>query len=118
MEVIRMTGREVVKKIVEENSMSNAAFAKRCGVSGAAMWDRLNSTKVKDIPLSLLNDMLRVLDYKIVVVPANTKVPVGGYYVDGISAKPKTNKAKPEKKSDGIAVASDDDFDEDELPSW
>jgi hypothetical protein len=103
-----MTGREVVKKIVEENGMSNAAFAKRCGVSGAAMWDRLNNIKVKDIPLSLLNDMLRVLDYKILVVPANAKVPAGGYYVDGISAKPKAKQSKTDKSADDNSAIGDD----------
>lgn len=64
-----MTGREIVKSIMEKQGVSNATMAKRLNISNAAMWDRVNSPKVKDIPLSILLDMLRVMDYKIQIVP-------------------------------------------------
>lgn len=70
-----MTGREIVKIIMEKQNVSNADMAKRLNITNAAMWDRVNSPKVKDIPLSILAEMLRVMDYKIQIVPAkkNTK---------------------------------------------
>ena len=64
-----MTGREIVKSIMEKQGVSNADMAKRLNITNAAMWDRINSPKVKDIPLSILSDMLRVMDYKIQIVP-------------------------------------------------
>ena len=83
-----MRGREIVKTIMEKNGISNATLAHRLEVSLATMWDRVNSKKVKDIPLSTLNEMVRALDYKIVVVPSNKKVNVGEYEVtNGISSK-------------------------------
>ena len=83
-----MRGREIVKTIMEKNGISNAMLAHRLEVSLATMWDRVNSKKVKDIPLSTLNEMVRALDYKIVVVPSNKKVNVGEYEVtNGISSK-------------------------------
>ena len=64
-----MTGREIIKLIMEKQGLSNADMAKKLNISNAAMWDRVNSPKVKDIPLSILADMLRVMGYKIQIVP-------------------------------------------------
>ena len=64
-----MTGREIIKSIMEKQGLTNADMAKKCKISNAAMWDRVNSPKVKDIPLSILSDMLRVMGYKIQIVP-------------------------------------------------
>lgn len=97
----KVTGREVMKKIVEDNKWTVAEFARRCGTTSPTMWDRLNSTKVKDIPLSMLNDMLRVAGYKILVVPSTAKVPNGGYYVDCISSDPEHDQKIAAKYKNG-----------------
>ncbi|MBQ8707992.1 MAG: winged helix-turn-helix transcriptional regulator [Succinivibrionaceae bacterium] len=76
-----MKGREIVKTIMEKTNVSNAQLAHRLGVTIATMWDRINSKKVKDIPLSTLNEMVRALDYKIVVVPASKQVKDDEYLV-------------------------------------
>lgn len=77
-----MKAREIVKTIMETLDVSNAAMAGRLSITPAALWDRLNTKKVKDIPVSTLNEMLKVLDYKIVIVPRETRVPTNGYTVD------------------------------------
>lgn len=77
-----MTGREIIKQIMEEQGISNAELAAKLNITQAALWDRLNNRKVKDIPLSLLNEMLRMLDYKIHIVPRKTQVPDKGYKVE------------------------------------
>lgn len=77
-----MKAREVVKVIMENLSVSNATMAGRLSISQAALWDRLNTKKVKDIPVSTLNEMLKVLDYKVIIVPRETRVPTNGYSVD------------------------------------
>lgn len=64
-----MTGREIIKEIMNEQGIANADMASRLGITQAALWDRLNNKKVKDIPLSLLSEMLRVLDYTVQIAP-------------------------------------------------
>jgi len=64
-----MTGREIIKAIMDEQGITNAELAARLNITQAALWDRLNNKKVKDIPLSLLNEMLRMLDYTIQITP-------------------------------------------------
>lgn len=86
-EVIKMRGREIVRAIMDKNGVSNAQLAHQMEVSLATMWDRVNSKKVKDIPLSTLNDMIRALGYKIVVVPSNKRIADGEYEV---TSKPST----------------------------
>ena len=77
-----MTGKEIVKTIMEQQSVSNAELAHKVNVKPTAMWDRLNNTNSKDLNVSLLNDMVRVLGYKIQVVPSTCKTPDGGFKVE------------------------------------
>lgn len=77
-----MKAREIVKTIMNTLNVTNATMAARLSISQAALWDRLNTKKLKDIPVSTLNEMLKVLDYKIVIVPRETRVPTNGYTVD------------------------------------
>ena len=77
-----MKGREIIKAVMERKGKTNADLAANLEITPAALWDRLNSKKVKDIPVSLLQDMLRAMDYKVVVVPRTTRLPIDGYEVD------------------------------------
>lgn len=77
-----MTGKEIVRAIMEEKNVSNAELAHQVGIKPTAMWDRLNNTNSKDLNVSLLSGMLRVLGYKIQIVPYNKKTAEGTYEVD------------------------------------
>ena len=77
-----MTGREIIKEIMKEQGITNAEMADRLNITQATLWDRLNNKKVKDIPLSLLSEMLRVLDYNVQIVPRATRIPDKGYKVE------------------------------------
>lgn len=77
-----MRGREILKQVMEVKSLTNAQVAKRLKVSNATVWERLNNKNVKDIPVSLMSEMLRVMDYKVIVVPNESRIPDGGYEVD------------------------------------
>ena len=77
-----MKGREIIKAVMEKQGESNAALASKLNISSAALWDRLNSKKVKDIPVSLLQEMLRVMGYKVIIVPRSTRLPIDGYEVE------------------------------------
>lgn len=64
-----MTGREIVKTLMNEKNVSNADMANRLHISQAALWDRLNNKKIKDIPLSTMCEMLAAIDCDLLVVP-------------------------------------------------
>lgn len=81
-----MNGREIIKDIMSKLNISNATLANRLGVTQATLWDRLDTTPRKnkprkDIPVSLLSEMVQVMDYKVVVVPSSTRVPKDGYAI-------------------------------------
>lgn len=69
-----MTSKEIVKSIMEQKNVSNAELAHQVGIKPTAMWDRLNNTNSKDLNVALLSEMLRVLGYKIQIVPYNKKI--------------------------------------------
>lgn len=81
-----MNNREIIKTIMKEQEVSNSVLAKRLGVTQATLWDRLDTTPRKgkprkDISVALFSEMLRALDYKVVVVPENARIRDG--YVIG-----------------------------------
>lgn len=77
-----MNAKEIVKVIMEEKGITQAIMSDRLGISRQAMWDRLNNKKNKDLSVAVLDDMLRVLDCKIVVLPREARTPKGGYEVE------------------------------------
>lgn len=82
-----MRGREILKQVMESNGISNADLAKRLGVSNATIWERLNNKNVKDIPVSLMVDMLKVMDYKVLVVPADRRIREEEYEVSSLKTE-------------------------------
>ena len=82
-----MTGREISKDIMTKQGMSNSTYAKELSITSAALWDRLDTQPRKgkarkDIPVSLLTNMVNVLGYKLVVMPNEVEVPENWYEVD------------------------------------
>ena len=77
-----MKAREITKVIMDKQGVNNASMAERLNITQAALWDRLNTKKAKDIPVSMLSEMLRALDYKVVIVPRSSRLPSDGYEVE------------------------------------
>ena len=77
-----MTTQEIIKEIMGMKNETNAGLASKLEISQAALWDRLNNTKRKDLSISVLSKMLRLLDYKIQIVPRDKQSPKGGYELD------------------------------------
>ena len=77
-----MKAREITKVIMDKQGVNNASMADRLNITPAALWDRLNNKKVKDIPVSTLSEMLRALDYKVVIVPRSSRISADGYEVE------------------------------------
>lgn len=101
-----MNGREIIKAIMELKNINNATLASDLGITQAALWDRLDTQPRKnkprkDIPVSLLSEMVRTMDYKVIVVPENTTVSDGSFVIDEnteelsqADKKPKSNRIK------------------------
>jgi transcriptional regulator with XRE-family HTH domain len=88
-EVIKMNEKEIVIKLMEEQGKTNAQMAAALGISPAAMWDRLNSPKNKSLTISKLNEMLRALDYEIVLMPRAKAGNIKGAFVVSSSGSDK-----------------------------
>lgn len=64
-----MNEKEIVMKLMEQQNKTNAQMASALNITPAAMWDRLNSTKTTSLTVKKLNEMLRALDYEVVIMP-------------------------------------------------
>ena len=74
-----MTTQEIIKELMKTQNETNASFAGKLEISQAALWDRLNNSKRKDFSVTILSRMLRLLGYKIQIVPFDKQKPKDGY---------------------------------------
>lgn len=77
-----MTSKEIVSNLMQEQGVTNAEMAAKLDVTQAALWDRLNPKKTNNMTVKKLNEMLKMLDYKVVAVPRKSRLPEGGYEVE------------------------------------
>ena len=70
---------EAVRAIMKEQDVGTNKMADRMGKPARLVSDRLSQ---ENISIVKLNEMLRLLDYKVVIVPRASRVPEGGYEVD------------------------------------
>lgn len=77
-----MTTQEIIKDIMAKQNQTNAGVASKLEISQAALWDRLNNTKRKDLSISVLLKMLRLFEYKIQIVPRKKQLPEDSYELD------------------------------------
>lgn len=96
-----MRGRDIMKAIMKQEEIENAELARKLEISNAAIWERLNNKNVKDIPVSLMNEMVRAMGYKVVVVPIECGVPKKGHVV--------TSESSTKEKVDLDALLSDEE---------
>lgn len=99
-----MTGREIIKAIMEKVNVSNATLAHRLKIKPTAMWDRLNSSKIKDIPLATLDEMVRALDYKVLIVPSTSKCPKDGFEVESPRTEPRATRKQEVRVSTDVST--------------
>lgn len=62
-----MTGKDIIKALMEKQMVTNAQLANRLGLTQATMWARLNNQSAKDLQLSVFGEMLDALGYEIVI---------------------------------------------------
>lgn len=74
-----MKALESVKDIMEKTGVKQVTLRKRLGLSSGSMTMRL---KMENISVDKLNEMLRMLDYKLVIMPNTVQNKDGWYEVD------------------------------------
>lgn len=74
-----MIAMEAVKEVMKLKEVRPAMLCDRLGIKSNVLSERF---KQKNVSVSKLNEMLRLMDYKIVVVPRETRVPEGGFEVE------------------------------------
>ena len=74
-----MIAMEAVKEIMKLKEVRPAVLCDRLKIKSNVLSERF---KQKNVSVEKLNDMLRALDYKVVVVPRDTRIPEGGYEIE------------------------------------
>ena len=74
-----MKTNEAVREIMKEQEVGVSTLASRIGKTPRLVSDRL---AMENISIGKLNELLRVLDYKVVVVPRSRVTKSGEYEVE------------------------------------
>lgn len=74
-----MTALEAVKEVMRIKNVKQIELAERIKVKQNTLSERLTQ---KNVSVQKLDEMLNAMDYKIVVVPRNAKVPENGFEVE------------------------------------
>lgn len=79
-EVLTMTSREAILELLKKQGKTKANLAALLGISQATLWDRL-APKKKSITIITYNEMLRALDYELVIMPRGKAEEVEDAYI-------------------------------------
>lgn len=74
-----MIAMDAVKEIMKLKDVRPAVLCDRLKIKSNVLSERF---KQKNVSVEKLNDMLRAMDYKVVVVPRDTRLPEGGYEIE------------------------------------
>jgi hypothetical protein len=74
-----MIAMEAIKEIMKLKDIRPAVLCDRLKIKSNVLSERF---KQKNVSVEKLNDMLRVMDYKVVVVPREARIPEGGYEIE------------------------------------
>ena len=70
---------EVIRKIMQIKSVNGSTLASRLSIKQSTLSQRFTQ---KNISIDKMNEMLRVMDYKMIVVPRQTRLPDGGFELE------------------------------------
>jgi transcriptional regulator with XRE-family HTH domain len=76
-----MNSKEVVKKLIDEQGVTQADVAAKMNITPATLWDRINSKKTNSLTVKKLNEILRALGYEIVIMPRAKAGKIENAYV-------------------------------------
>lgn len=70
---------DAIKSVMERKGVTQAALCSRLGVKQQTMSMRMTQ---ENVSIGKANEMLRAMDYKIVIMPRESRIPEGGYEVE------------------------------------
>jgi hypothetical protein len=74
-----MIAMEAVREIMKIKEVRPAVLCDRLKIKSNVLSERF---KQKNVSVEKLNEMIRAMDYKVVIVPRETKVPENGFEVE------------------------------------
>lgn len=74
-----MIAMEAVKEVMKRKEVRPAMLCDRLGIKSNVLSERF---KQKNVSVSKLNEMLRILDYKVLIVPREARTPDGGFEIE------------------------------------
>lgn len=74
-----MTSAQIIRKVMEIKEVRPSVLASRIGIKNNVLSERLGQ---KNMSVAKLNETLRPLDYKIIVVPRECRIPEGGFELE------------------------------------
>ena len=74
-----MKSNKAVRQIMKDRGVGTNTLADRLGKPARLVSDRLSQ---ENISIEKLDEMLRLLDYKIVVLPRDARLPEGGIEIE------------------------------------
>jgi hypothetical protein len=74
-----MKANEIIREVMMLKEVKPSTLASRLNIKNNVLSERLGQ---KNISIDKLNEMLRVLDYKIVIVPREARVQDGSFEVE------------------------------------
>ena len=79
MEVIGMKAMQAVRDIMEKQGVRPSVLCGRLNIGSNVLANRM---KQENVSVDKLNEMLRVMDYKIVLMPKSARVSAGEYELE------------------------------------
>lgn len=74
---------EIIRTIMGERKISMAGLSRMCRTSKENVYEKISPVrKHKGINTDTLIDILDLLEYKLMIVPKGTRVPIGGAIVE------------------------------------
>lgn len=70
---------DIIRELMQVRDVKPSVLAARLGIKNNVLSERLTQ---KNMSINKLNEMLRVLDYKVVILPRDKRVPEDGYEVE------------------------------------
>lgn len=70
---------DAIKTVMERKGVTQAALCSRLGVKQQTMSMRMTQDNMS---IGKANEMLRAMDYKIIILPREARIPEGGYEVE------------------------------------
>lgn len=74
-----MIAMEALREIMKLREVRPAVLADRLGIKPNVLSERFRQ---KNVSVSKLNEMLRPMDYRIVLVPRESRTPEGGFEIE------------------------------------